>query len=163
MHQRLGILSAVPLQVATQTRVIVENAEQLRFDPVPCLLEDTARALMKVQMPKPERIVRFIASDLQCLQTSDSLARAGRVLTRLALLHQPSSTEVALECRVGRDRAEGAVQFAHSDKVVMMQLHREPGILGIQRVDYRNGSGTENPFMARICPPLATQCRHGIG
>ena len=53
MNQRLGGFVEVPLEVATESRPVVEDAEQLRLLPFAGWRKDGARALVEVEMPEP--------------------------------------------------------------------------------------------------------------
>ena len=52
VDEGLGGLVEVPLQVAAESRAVVENAEELRLLPLPIGGQDRARALVKVQVPE---------------------------------------------------------------------------------------------------------------
>ncbi len=73
MDQGLGGLIEVPLQMADQAGVIVDDRQQQGLDPDATPGQHLARAMMKVQMPQGMDILGFIAAHLAGLQALGGL------------------------------------------------------------------------------------------
>jgi hypothetical protein len=76
MHQGLGGLIEVPLQVADQTRVVVDDRQHQRCGPGPGTGEHLARTVMEVQMPEGVNVLGLVAAHLAGLQAPGSLLSA---------------------------------------------------------------------------------------
>lgn len=59
MHQALGGLVEVPLQITDQARAIIDDAEQQRLDPDAGTGEYLARGMIEIQMPKGTDMIDF--------------------------------------------------------------------------------------------------------
>ena len=73
MHQGLGGLVQIPLQMADQAGVIVDDRQQQRRGPDAGAGEHLARAVMKVQMPQGMDILGLVAAHLAGLQAPGGL------------------------------------------------------------------------------------------
>ena len=76
VHQALGGLVEIPLQVADQARAIVEDAEQHRLDPGAGAGEHLARAVVEVQVPERADVLDLEAAHLQLLEAVAGRQRA---------------------------------------------------------------------------------------
>jgi hypothetical protein len=68
MHQRLGGLVEIPLQMANQARAIIDDAQQHRLGPGAGPREYRAAGMMEIQMPKGADVIDLEAPDLQSFE-----------------------------------------------------------------------------------------------
>jgi len=65
----LGGLREVPLQVAAQPRVVVEDAQGQRTLPLAAGGEHLERAVVEIEVPQGTDVLRFVAADLTLFAT----------------------------------------------------------------------------------------------
>ena len=64
----LGAFGQIPLGMAAQARMIIEDAQQERVSPLAVGQEHPQRAVVKVQMPEPVDILALVAANLAGLE-----------------------------------------------------------------------------------------------
>ena len=69
MHEVFGRLREIPLDVAAQPRMVVENAQRDRPQPLAARSEHLERTVVEVEMPQRPDILGFVAADLARLAT----------------------------------------------------------------------------------------------
>ena len=137
MDEDLGGLGEVPLQVAAQTRVVVEEAEQDGRLPLARGAQHAALGAVHIGMPQ-----RVRARDLVAQHLAGFDRRLGLALMPLApaLAHQRASAHRPGQRRVGRHRAELGVGVDPRGQVLVVELRRprrmRPVLLA-QRLDER--------------------------
>ena len=137
VDEDLGGLGEVPLQVAAQARVVVEEAEQ--DGRLPLARGGQHAALAAVHIGVPQGVA---ARDLVAQHLAGFDRRPGLALMPLApaLAHQPASPHRPGQRRVGRHRAELGVAVDQRRQVLVVQLRRprrmRPVLLA-QRLDQR--------------------------
>ena len=67
VDQILGGLREIPLDVAAQSRVVIENAQRDRPLPLAAGSEHLERSVVEVEMPERSDVGGFVAADLSCL------------------------------------------------------------------------------------------------
>ena len=77
MHQILGGLREVPLQVAAQSRVVIENAQHDRALPLAAVREHLERPVVEIEMPQGPDVLGFVAADLSSLASVSRARFAG--------------------------------------------------------------------------------------
>jgi hypothetical protein len=118
VDEGLGGLAEVPLQVAAESRAVVENAEQLRLLPLPRGGQDGARALVKVQVPEAVYVRDFVRAPLAC---HERLAVRGLAMAMFSAAQEASALHETAYGRIARYRAE-ALLAGQRDEVVVVQL-----------------------------------------
>ena len=105
--QILRGLPHIPLRMAAQTRMIVQNPQQMRIDPLPIRHQDSQRTGMKIQMPECVDVFAFIAAHFTPLETRLRSQRPRRTMRRPAprTLHHAVSLQVPHHRIVRRHRA----------------------------------------------------------
>ena len=156
MHQILGLLRQVPLQMAAQPRTVVENPQGQRSLPLAAGQEHRQRAVVEVQMPQRADVLRLVAADLA------ALAPLGRQsLARTALGRRPPLAEPAVSLHVPPHRGigpQGPVRRMSLDpggQVVVVQLVAPvlvSPILGQQLLDLDRGQGDLATVLADAPP-----------
>ena len=64
VHQVLGGLREVPLDVAAQSRVVIEDAQRDRAQPLAAGSEHLERSVVEIEMPQRPDVLGFVAADL---------------------------------------------------------------------------------------------------
>ena len=64
MHQVLRGLREVPLDVAAQSRVVIEDAQRDRAQPLAAVSEHLERTVVEIEMPQGADVLGFVAADL---------------------------------------------------------------------------------------------------
>ena len=82
MHEVLGGLRKIPLDVAAQSRMVVEDAQRDRPQPLAALSEHLERTVVEIEVPQRPDILGFVAADLARLALSSARASPGRPLGR---------------------------------------------------------------------------------
>ena len=124
VDQILGRLRNIPLQMATQTRVVIENAQHHRTKPLATRTQHPERTVMKIQMPQRTDVVGFVAADLSLPST---LGRSDLTSTRLR--SQPVLTHHAVRLHV---TANGGIRTERSQRWLL--LHRSGQVVVVQLV-----------------------------
>ena len=145
MHQILGRLREVPLQMAAQPRVIVEDPQRQRPLPLATRQEHRKRALMEVQMPQGADILGLVAADLSTLASLRRTFLAGTALGRRPPLADPAvSLHISPDRGIRTERPQGRLGLDPGDEVVVVQLVAPVlvvAILGEQVLGLRRGQG----------------------
>ena len=98
MHQILGSLREVPLDVAAQSRVVVEDAQRDRAQPLAAGSKHLERSMVEIEMPQRPDVRGFVAADLARLSPSFGVGFAGALVQRNpGLFHQAVGLHVALD------------------------------------------------------------------
>jgi hypothetical protein len=117
VDERLGVLlSQVPLSVAAQPRVIVEDAEQHGPFPLACGQEQAALGFMEVEVPE-----RVHVTHLERAALAGDEVRLELVAARFSAFAEPVLFHVPADARVARKRAQGGVFSGHNQQVVVHQ------------------------------------------
>ena len=82
MHEVFRRLREIPLDVAAQSRMVVENAQRDRPQPLAALSEHVERTVVEIEVPQRPDILGFVAADLACLAPSSARTSPGRRLGR---------------------------------------------------------------------------------
>ena len=64
MHQVVRGLREIPLDVATQSRVVIEDAQRNRAQPLAAVSEHLQRTMVEIEMPQSADVLGFVAADL---------------------------------------------------------------------------------------------------
>ena len=102
MHQVLGSLREIPLDVVAQSRVIIEDAQRDRPQPLAAGSEHLERAVMEVEVPERSDVGGFVAADLPCLPSRFRACRA-----RTSAGPEPGPTHQAVSLHGTLDRGIG--------------------------------------------------------
>ena len=94
MHQILGRLRKVPLQVAAQPRVVIEDAQHDRTLPLAGRREYLERTVVEIKMPQRSDILRFVAADLSGLAPPRRADFTGALRPRAWLADQTVSLHI---------------------------------------------------------------------
>ena len=110
MHQVLGGLREIPLDVAAQSRMIVEDAQRDRPQPLAALSEHLERSVVEIEVPQRPDILGFVAADLARLA---SLFRASFARTpfgpRRRFAHQAVRLHVTLDRGIRAERPKRGI------------------------------------------------------
>src|SRR5208283_5406242 len=120
----------IPLQMATEPRVIVENAQQDRIRPATVAKQYPEGTMMEIQVPEPVDILALITAYFPGLVTM--LGDLGaRTVDRSAArpLEQAVAFHPAQQGNVGRQRAGLGLLLDHDRQVVEMKLVTPTGML----------------------------------
>ncbi len=80
VHQVLGSLREVPLDVTAQSRVVVEDAQRERAQPLTAGSEHLERSMVEIEMPQGADVRGFVAADLTRRAPFFSTTSPGRPL-----------------------------------------------------------------------------------
>ncbi len=117
VHEGLGGLVEIPLEMATEARAIVENAEQLRCLPLSRRSEYGTRALVKVQVPKAVHVSNLVRTGLA---RSERLAVALLAVAAFARAQQALLFHEAGDCRIAGDGPEAGVLARECEEIIVM-------------------------------------------
>ena len=130
MAQLASALGQIPLEMATESRVVIEDAEHNRIRPLAVGLQHAQRAVMKIQMPQAIDIFALVAANLPGL-----VAMLGRLgsrtvnRTQASPLEEPMTFHITPERGVGRHGPSLGLLFHQDGQVVGMQLVAPTGML----------------------------------
>ncbi len=124
VHQGLRRFLQVPLQVAAQPRVVIEDPERDGLLPLPARQGDAALRLVKVEVPE-----RVHVADLEGPPLAGDEARLQLVASRLAPLAQAVMLHVATHARVAGQRPELRLLPRQDDQVVVDELEAPPRVV----------------------------------
>ena len=134
----LGRLVQIPLEMAGQTRTVIEDAEQQRRPPFALGRQHLARAVMEIPVPQAVDVLGLVAAHLARLQSGLRRQRAGRLPgTPRPVLDQVVGAQEAAHRRIGRRGPELGALRDQGDQVVVVKLGAPAlvrGILGKQRL-----------------------------
>ena len=154
MNQALGGFVEIPLQVADQTRAVIDDAEQQGFDPVACAPQHLARGMMEIQMPQRTDVIDLEAADLQSFEPVAGQERPCGGAFRTGLAEHAAGCQIPPDRGIRRDSGIAAGQGGA--QVVDVQLHGPAGmlaILGRQDVDGpRRETGEAADVVAQAVP-----------
>ena len=141
MHEGLGRLVEVPLQVTDQARAVVDEADQHRRGPQAGSGEDLARAMVEVKMKQRAHVLDFEAAHLQLFEPVAGQHRAVACSTIHALGSGPPVHALAeREAPHRRIRGNGQASGLQRDaQVVQVQLGRPARVLSVLRRQDGNG------------------------
>ncbi len=148
MHQGLGGLVPIPLEMADQAGVVVEDAQQQRGCPGTGRGQHRDRPMMEVGVPEAVDVLGLVAAHLQLFQAPFRLPGTGGIALWRPLAEVPPCLEVAPDGAIGGDRPQGLVLCRQGQQVVVVQLDRPARVLpvlGLERLD----DGSREP----ACPP----------
>ena len=107
MHQVLGGLREIPLDVAAQSRVVVEDAQRDRGAPLAVRSEHLERSMVEIEMPQRPDVLGFVAADLSGLAPCFGAHFAGALAgTRPWLAQQAVSLHVPLDRGIGGEPSQ---------------------------------------------------------
>jgi hypothetical protein len=161
MHETLGGLVEIPLQVADQPRAIVDDAKEQRLDPPAGAGEDLAGGMMEVEMPEGADVVDFVAPDFQPVEPiAGQQCAGGRPFGRRLAKH-PLRLEVTTDRRIRRRRRAAPGQG--DSQIVEVQLHRPARMLVILRCQDLDGCGGEALEATEVAAQAIAETGHRIG
>ena len=134
MHQTLGVLVGVPLQMTDQARVVIDYAKPDGRDPFALAVEDLQRALVAIEVKQCTHV-----RGLEAAHLAGAIGHGGapRSTSGLALAPQTLGTEVAQYGCIGwqwRGRGRGrALRCSH--QVVVVQLNGPFGMVRVLHPD----------------------------
>ena len=137
VDEDLGGLREVPLQVAAEARVVIEEAEQDRRLPFAGGGQHAALAVVEIAVPEAVAARDLVAQHLAGLRDRRGL---GLEAPAAALAHQPAIAHRPGERRVGGHRAERRIGVDQRPQVLVVQLRRPRRmrpVLVAQRLDQR--------------------------
>ena len=105
VHQVLGGLGEVPLDVAAESRVVIEDAQRDRAEPLAAGGEHLERAVVEIEMPQRPDVLGFVAADLSGLTPLFGACFAGPLSGKTPRLAAPSR---APACSAGPWHTSGA-------------------------------------------------------
>jgi len=129
VHQGLGGLVEVPLQMADQAGMVVDDAEQQWLDPLSGRGEHLPGAVMEIQVPQGERVLDLEAAYLAVLQALLGFYCPGALALRCAPTMHSLRLEKSAQRGVGRQRSQRRVLGYRRGEIVVMQLHAPAGML----------------------------------
>ena len=133
VHQCLGRLVQIPLQMTDQPGVIVNNAQQHRCDPAPIRGQYTARAMMEVGMPQAMCVFGLITAHLELRQAALRLAGTGRVSPGKSFTVVSPCLEITPDGAIGWYLAQVRILLCQGQQVVVVELRRPAGMLLVLR------------------------------
>ena len=137
VDEDLGGLREVPLQVAAEARVVVEEAEQDRRLPFAGRRRHAALGVVHIAVPEAVAARHLVAEHLAGLRGRHGL---GLEAPPAALAHQPAIAHRPGQRRVGGHRAERRIGLDQHPQVLVVQLRRPRRmrpVLVAQRLDQR--------------------------
>ncbi len=152
VDEHLGGLGEVPLKVAAEARVVVEEAEQDRRLPLARGGQHATLGAVHVGVPQGVR-----ARDLVAQYLAGFDRRPGLALMPLApaLAYQPASPHRPGQRRVGRYRAELGIGLDPRGQILVMKLRRPRRmrpVLLVQRLDQRRRHRARAPGIGARAP-----------
>ena len=148
----------VPLQMAGQSRAVVEHAEQDRRPPFAARRQHLARTVVAVPMPEPVHVCGLVAAYLTRLEPGLGGQRAGGLARRhRATPGQATGGEESPDRRVGWHRAQLRAGLGQGGQIVVMQLST-PALVGVilgqQGLAQRRG---HRCLLTSVLAPFAAQ------
>ena len=140
MDEGLGGLFEVPLQMAAEPGVVVENAEQLGLAPLSVCGKDPARALVKVQVPEAVHVGDLVRALLTRLER---LAVRGLAMAMFAGAQEALPLHEAAHGGVARHRTQARVLAGERDEVVVVQLEAPARMVAMLLGDGLGQGGAE--------------------
>jgi len=107
VHQVFGSLREIPLDVAAESRVVVEDAQRHRGVPLAFRSEHLERSMVEVEMPERPDVRGFVAADLSGLASCFGAHFAGTLAETKPRLAQPAvSLHVPLDRGIGGEPSQ---------------------------------------------------------
>lgn len=156
VNEFLRALALVPLGVADQPRMVIEDPQQKRLDPLAPSRQDPARRVVEVQMPHPADILDLEAALLPGRRGPFS----GRQRTRSVLLRQTLAQKEAPDARVRRRRSMLRVLLCEGDHVVEVKLVTPGRVIRVLSKKECLHAGRQRPIGSFVRTALATQGRN---
>ncbi len=118
VDQVLGGLTEVPLDVAAEPRVVIEDAQRDRVQPGPGVREHLERAVVEVEVPQRPDVLGLVAANLASLASGfgDRLARVPGGLG-LGFAHPAVSLHVALDRGIGTEPPSDGSAFTKAARL----------------------------------------------
>ena len=120
----LGALGQIPLGMASQAAMIIEDAQQDRIGPATVVQQDRQRAVMKVQVPEAVDIFVFVTAHLAALEA---------VLGRLGARAVDRATAWAFAQAVGFHKAQDRGIRRLGPQVGLL-LHQHQQVVGVELI-----------------------------
>ena len=123
MHEILRGLREVPLNVAAESRMIVEDAQRDGAQPLAAWSEHLERAVVEIEMPQRPDVVGFVAPNLARLASrfGDDLAGSSLGL-KPRLGHPAVSLHVPPDRGIRAERPQRRIGLHQGGEVVVVQL-----------------------------------------
>ena len=110
MNQALGGFVLIPLQVADQTRAIIDHAQQHRRHPHATAREYLAGTMMEVEVPQGADMVNFETSHLKAFQPLACGECTGGGALGLRLAEHALCFEIAPDRGIGGNRGVATLE-----------------------------------------------------
>ena len=123
MHQILGGLREVPLDVSAQTRVVIKDPQRDRTQPLAPGSEHFERSVVEIQMPQGADMRGFIAADLSRLASLLG-ANLSRALMRRSprFFGQATGLHVAFDRGIRREPPERGLRLHQGSEIIEVEL-----------------------------------------
>ena len=118
--------------MATESRVVIQDAEQYRIHPLAVGEQHAQGAMMKIQMPKSVNVFALVTADLPGFIAKLSRLSAGTVARPPAsTLEQPVALHITPQRGVRRHGAGLGLLFHQHGQVVTVELVTPTGVLPV--------------------------------
>ena len=132
VHEVLGGLREVPLDVAAESRVVVEDAQRDRAQPLAAGSEHLERTVVEIEMPQRPDVLGFKAADLTRLASFFGAHFTGAVPgLEPRLAHPAVRLHVAPDRGIRAERPQRRIGLHQSGEVVVVQLVAPVRVLAV--------------------------------
>src|SRR5208283_2656446 len=151
----------IPLQMATEPRVVIEDAQQDRIGPLAVGPQHAQGAVMKVQMPESVDVFAFVTADL-----AGFIAVLGGLGPRTVdrppalTLEEPVALHPAPQRDVGRQGSGLGLLLHHHRQVVKMELVTPTGMLPVLLGQPLDELGSHRGMLPVVGADLALERLH---
>jgi hypothetical protein len=159
VDEGLGRLVRVPLQVAAESRAVVENAEGLRLLPLATGGEHGARALVEVQVPEAVHVRDLVGTRLA---RHEWLALGVLAMATFAGAQKPLPLHEPAHRRVAGHRPERWVLAGERDEVVVVKLEGPPRMVAVLARDRFAERGAQARMRPGVRGDLARESGEGV-
>ena len=164
VHEALGRLVEVPLEMADEAGVIVEEADQPWSRPLSARREHFARAVVEVGVPEGMGVRDLEAAHLAVVEALHGVVLRGRIVGG-----DPAPAEkvvgfgIPANRGVGRQGTDLRFRRHPGREVVVVQAEAPALVRGVLIEENPARLLTQRRLSARVAPPLATQGPDRIG
>src|SRR6266566_426347 len=150
--------------MATESRVVIEDAEQNRMHPLAVGRQHAQGTVMKIQMPESVNIFALVTADLPGFIAMLSRLSARTVDWPAArTFEQPVALHIAQERDVGRHGAGLGLLFHQHRQVVGMELVTPTGMLPVLLAQQFDEPGSKRGMLTVIGADFALERFHRPG
>ena len=160
VNEDLRGLFEVPLEVAAETRAVIENTEHSRLSPLSVGRQHGPRPLMEVQVPEAVHVGDSVRAPLACFERR--LAVGVFPVAAFAGTKQPLPLHEPAHGGVAGHRAEAGVFAGERDEVVVVQLEAPARMVAVLLRERLGDGGAQARMRSSVRGHLARQHRERI-